>query len=102
MSLLSIAIFMYAFHLPMSAEEIVIILLVTSFGVAIPAAPGCVGTYDYFAKMSLMLYGVNASTAASFAIVTHIISIVPLTVIGMTIVYPVIIRLKNRTMNYAS
>jgi hypothetical protein len=98
MNFAGIFIALYAFHLPVSWEKAVVILLATSFGVAIPAAPGYVGTYDYFAKMALVLYGVNASVAASFAIVTHVVSIVPLTLIGILFVYPALGRLmKSRS-----
>lgn len=97
MSVLVIFIFLYAFHLPITFKEIVVILLATTFGAAIPAAPGYIGTYDYFAKMALVLYGVNASVAASFAVVSHAVSIIPLTVAGILFVYPVLARLMKST-----
>ncbi|EKD92087.1 MAG: hypothetical protein ACD_29C00196G0002 [uncultured bacterium] len=95
MSLFIILIFLYAFHLPVELNESLVILLVTSFGAAIPAAPGNIGTYDYFAKISLVLYGVNASVAASFAVVSHVVSVVPLTLIGILFIYPALSRLMK-------
>ena len=86
-------IFFYAFHLPVSWEKTVVLLLATCFGTAIPAAPGYIGTFDYFSKMALVLYGVNESVAASFAITTHFMSIVPLTLVGIIFVYPAMSRL---------
>jgi len=94
MNLLGLFIMLYAFHLNVSWQETVVVLLATSFGVAIPAAPGNIGTYDYFAKMGLVFYGVNASVATSFAIVSHVISVVPFTIFGILFVYPQIRRLR--------
>lgn len=87
-NLLGTAMILYACHIPVSVEQVVIILLAISFGTAIPAAPGFIGTWDYFAKMALVLYGVNQSIAASFAIISHFISIVPITLIGILFLYP--------------
>ena len=94
-NLFSFVICLYAFGLPVSWDEIVVLLLATCFGTAIPAAPGYIGTYDYFSKLALMLYGVNASVAASFAIATHFLSIVPFTLIGIIFVYPAMSRLMK-------
>lgn len=94
-NLLISAIFLYAFHLPVTWEKTVVLVLATSFGTAIPAAPGYIGTFDYFSKMALVLYGVNQSMAASFAIGTHFMSIVPITLLGIIFIYPVMYRLMK-------
>ena len=96
-NLFGLIIFFYAFHLPVSFGKIVVLLLATCFGTAIPAAPGYIGTFDYFSKMALVLYGVNASIAASFAIATHFMSIVPFTLFGIIFVYPAMSRLMKST-----
>ncbi|OGT42163.1 MAG: hypothetical protein A3F13_05020 [Gammaproteobacteria bacterium RIFCSPHIGHO2_12_FULL_40_19] len=92
-NLFGLAISFYAFHLPVSWEKIVVLLLATCFGTAIPAAPGYIGTFDYFSKMALVLYGVDQSVAASFAIATHFMSLVPFTLLGILFVYPAMSRL---------
>lgn len=93
MSIAGLWIAFYAFHLPVSWERITVLMLATCLGTAIPAAPGYIGTFDYFSKMALMLYGVKESVAISFALATHFMSIVPLTLIGMIFVYPAMGRL---------
>lgn len=102
MNLLGLFIMLYAFHLNVSWRETVVVLLATSLGVAIPAAPGNIGTYDYFAKMGLVFYGVNASVATSFAIVSHLISIVPFTILGILFVYPALSRLMRTSEGAAT
>lgn len=101
MNLLVFVIFFHAFHIPVTWEKIVVLVLATSFGTAIPAAPGYIGTFDYFSKMALVLYGVNQSVAASFAIATHFMSIVPFTLLGIIFVYPVMHRLMKATKGKA-
>jgi uncharacterized membrane protein YbhN (UPF0104 family) len=84
----SIAIWIAAFDLSVPWYAPVVVTIFTAFGVAIPSSPGYVGTYHYFAKLSLQLFGVSASLATSFAIVGHAMAIVPFTVIGIAIVAP--------------
>lgn len=99
MNISGLLIAFLAFHLPVSWQCIIVLLLATCFGTAIPAAPGYIGTFDYFTKIALTIYGVNSSVAVSFAIATHFMSIVPLTVVGIIFVYPVLGKLlksKNK------
>lgn len=55
---------------------------VIAFGVAIPAAPGFFGVFEALAVASLALYGVDRAPAVTFAIGFHILSFIPVTVIG--------------------
>jgi uncharacterized membrane protein YbhN (UPF0104 family) len=60
-----------------------VVLVVTTVSIVIPSTPGYVGTYHYLCQLSLMMFGVPASEALSFAVVAHAVSIVPVTVIGL-------------------
>jgi uncharacterized protein (TIRG00374 family) len=93
MNLICIAVMLKAFHIVVPWQAVIVLALATSFGTAIPAAPGYIGTFDYFSKMALVLFGVPASLAASFAIVSHIVLMVPLTLVGIIFVYPILGRL---------
>lgn len=84
----SIAIWIAAFDLPVPGYAAFVVTIFTAFGVALPSSPGYVGTYHYFAKLSLQLFGVSASLATSFAIVGHAMTIVPFTLIGIVVVAP--------------
>jgi uncharacterized protein (TIRG00374 family) len=53
-----------------------------AFGVAIPAAPGFFGVFEAMAVASLALYGVDRASAVGFAIGFHILSFIPVTVLG--------------------
>lgn len=88
MNLIALMFILSAFHLSFSISQSLIVLLATALGVAIPSAPGYIGTFDYFAKSALMLYGINESVSTSFAITAHFISIVPFTLLILCFLYP--------------
>jgi len=49
----------------------------------LPSSPGYVGTFDYFASLGLIAYGARAEGAAAFALVTHLMLWVPVTIVGL-------------------
>jgi uncharacterized protein (TIRG00374 family) len=51
-------------------------------GVAAPQAPGFFGVFESFGRVGLGLYGVPADAAVSWAIGYHLLSFVPITVMG--------------------
>jgi uncharacterized protein (TIRG00374 family) len=67
-------------HLPFSASLFLQNLI--AVGVALPSAPGFFGVFEKFATVGLGIYGVGAAAATSWAIGFHILSFIPITVIG--------------------
>lgn len=59
-----------------------VLLVMVSIGIMIPASPGFVGTYHYFCVQGLALFGVGANEASSFAIILHISNYIPVTLLG--------------------
>ena len=55
---------------------------VIAIGVAVPSSPGFFGVFEKGAQLGLALYGVPATLAVSWAIGFHILSFIPITVIG--------------------
>ncbi len=53
-----------------------------AFGVAVPAAPGFFGVFEALTIVGLALYGVDRAAATSFAIGFHILTFIPVTVLG--------------------
>jgi uncharacterized protein (TIRG00374 family) len=51
-------------------------------GVSLPSTPGFFGPFETAATWALPLYGVSHSAAATWAIVFHIVSFIPITLIG--------------------
>jgi conserved hypothetical protein len=67
-------------HVPWSATLFVQGLIVV--GVALPSAPGFFGMFEIMAIAGLGLYGVDKSDAATWALVFHVTSLIPITLIG--------------------
>ena len=56
---------------------------IIAIGVAVPQAPGFFGVFEHFARIGLVgIYGVPADAAVSWAIGFHLLSYIPITVIG--------------------
>ncbi|MFB3895374.1 MAG: lysylphosphatidylglycerol synthase transmembrane domain-containing protein [bacterium] len=68
-------------NLPSYASPI--ILAVSNLGMMIPSSPGAVGTFEFFAKKSAMLFTGDPVSSVSYAILVHVIWVVPLTLLGL-------------------
>ncbi|MEO7368211.1 MAG: lysylphosphatidylglycerol synthase transmembrane domain-containing protein [Gemmatimonadaceae bacterium] len=68
-------------NLPFSAALFLQTLI--AIGVALPSAPGFFGVFEKLANVGLAIYGVGADRATSWAIGFHILSFIPITVIGV-------------------
>jgi uncharacterized protein (TIRG00374 family) len=66
---------------PFSAAMFVNGLIV--FGAAIPAAPGYFGPFEILGVAGLKLYGVDESLAAAWALGFHVLSLIPIVLIGL-------------------
>ncbi len=71
-----------------------------AIGVAVPSLPGFFGVFEYFARTGLGIYGIDPALATSWAISYHILTFLPITMIG--IYYFVTLGLKLSDMNASS
>ena len=55
---------------------------IIAMGVAVPSAPGFWGAFEAFAIVGLGLYGVSGEAAVTWAIAYHVVSFIPITIIG--------------------
>jgi uncharacterized protein (TIRG00374 family) len=53
-----------------------------ALGTAVPALPGFFGVFEYMSVQGLSVYGVGQQQAATWAIGYHLLSFVPITLIG--------------------
>ncbi len=56
---------------------------VLGFWVAVPSSPGFVGVFEYAARIGLAVYGVPENIAVSWAIGYHVLSFIPITLMGV-------------------
>jgi hypothetical protein len=54
-----------------------------AIGVAAPSSPGFFGVFEYVAKVALVLYGVGESQAVAWGFGYHILTFIPITLIGL-------------------
>ncbi len=74
--------FAFNFHLGFGASLVVLVII--SLGLMIPSSPGFIGTYHWFCKASLGIYGISGNAAISFAVISHAMNTIPFTVIGLS------------------
>jgi glycosyltransferase 2 family protein len=72
-----------AFHLPVPAEGALLLQGLIGFGVAIPAAPGFWGVFEYATRLTLQFYGIGATLALAYAFAFHIAGFLPITLLGL-------------------
>lgn len=65
---------------PFSAAVLVQVLIV--FGVALPSTPGFFGIFELVAIKSLGFYGVDQNLAGAWGLSYHVLSLIPITLIG--------------------
>lgn len=79
-ALLNFTMFL-AFSFPLSLTAAYVLVIIANLGMMIPAAPGFVGSFQFFCVVSLALFGIGREEALSFSILSHILQI--LFVVGL-------------------
>jgi uncharacterized protein (TIRG00374 family) len=72
-----------ALDLELSFWAALIIQMVIGLGVILPAAPGYVGNFEYFAVLSLALFGIVQESALAYALLAHVCQFIPVTAVGL-------------------
>ena len=72
-----------AFHLSVPAQGALLLQGLIGFGVAIPAAPGFWGVFEYATRLTLQFYGVEATLALAYAFAYHLAGFFPITFLGL-------------------
>jgi len=79
----TVRLWIEAFGLAVPEPAAVVVLVFIVLGTAIPASPGYVGTFDYFAVRALDLFGVARESAVSFALVSHAMALLPVALLAI-------------------
>lgn len=78
-----------------SFGSVLLVLVFVTVGYMIPAAPGAIGTVQYFTAIGLGLLGADPSRAAGFALVNHFLTYVVLTGLGFVALFTLRIRFSE-------
>ncbi|MGA2193267.1 MAG: lysylphosphatidylglycerol synthase transmembrane domain-containing protein [Nitrospirota bacterium] len=76
-----------AFGLPYGPYISNYFLVVTCFSVAVPSTPGFIGTYEAAAVGSLVILGLSMNEALGFALVSHAVNYISVTLLGFFFLY---------------
>jgi glycosyltransferase 2 family protein len=79
----SFALCFRAFALPVPVEGALLLQGLLGFGVAVPAAPGYAGVFEFVTRKTLELYGIAPVLAVSYAVAYHVTTFIPITVLGL-------------------
>jgi uncharacterized protein (TIRG00374 family) len=71
----------FGFILPVMASFVVMIILIV--GIAIPTAPGYIGSWHFACVLGLSFFGLAKAEALSFAVVYHFLSMVIVVLLGV-------------------
>jgi uncharacterized protein (TIRG00374 family) len=72
-----------AFGLAVPLDAALLLQGIIGFGVAVPSTPGFVGVFEAATRVTLAIYGVDASLAVSYALTYHLTTFLPITVLGL-------------------
>ncbi len=73
----------YSFNIDLSFAGACFVTVCLSLAVALPQAPGFIGVFHIATQKSMDVFGVGLSSAQSFAIILWMVSIIPVTVVGI-------------------
>ncbi len=77
-----ISLSMHAVAIPVRLDGPLLVILIVNLAIAIPAAPGNIGTLELAATFALTTLGVQQERAAAFALLYHGVQLVPLVLVS--------------------
>lgn len=86
-----------AFHLQLPFACGVLVIVAVGLSMILPSPPGAIGVFEGAALIALKAYGVDHSTALSFALVLHAVNFVPFILVG-----PLLLHHNSRTSGVKS
>jgi uncharacterized protein (TIRG00374 family) len=72
-----------ALDIELSFSAALVLQMVIGLGVILPAAPGYVGTFEYFTVLGLALFGIGHEPAFAYALLAHICQFIPVSAVGL-------------------
>ena len=85
----------YATNKLHSTTGALLVQSIIAFAVSIPSSPGFFGPFEAASRVGLSIYGVDPTRIVSFAVGIHILSFIPITVLGLWYAHRVGISLSD-------
>ena len=95
--ILTISFLMAAFNIKASVMIALFMFAVGGFGFAVPSAPSGIGPFEWAIVFGLSLIGVEKNIAFPYALVYHMMGILPIVIIGFIFLFILGVDLKTAT-----
>lgn len=102
METISVGLIMRSLHLHLPWIASLFVLVVVSLSFAIPAGPGSVGTYEFFAVTALTPFAVDGSKALGLALVLHTVGYAMTSAVGLACLWTESLSLQEVVMRAQS
>ncbi len=76
-----------AMEIPLPFSASFAIFISVALGVIIPSSPGFIGVYHFFCQKAVEMYGIDASRAFAYAVVTHFVQFIAVTILGFLFLF---------------
>jgi uncharacterized protein (TIRG00374 family) len=84
-----------AIHLPIGPALATVVLLGINLAMALPSMPASAGAFEGGATLVLVLSGIAKGPAVAFALLYHVVQVVPVTIAGLAVVSKVGVTLDR-------
>ena len=85
--------FIFLLEIDISLTQVLVVFVVSAFGMALPSTPGSFGVYEASMIMALSWYGIDKEQAVVAALLCHLIQFVPAVVTSLIILFKMPINL---------
>ena len=85
----------FPFHIKLSLLSALFLMVAILFGIAIPSAPGFIGTFHWVCAAALIFLGVEENRAKSYAVMLWFVSFIPITSLGLFLLWKEGLSLKG-------
>ncbi|MBX7110645.1 MAG: flippase-like domain-containing protein [Dehalococcoidia bacterium] len=92
-----------ALHMEVSPAVAIVLGCSTNLAMLVPSSPAQIGVYHAAATLTLVAFGVDRSVAVSFSVLSHLVNVVPVSLVGAAfLVAELTVRRPRRAAGEAS
>ena len=94
-TLLILYFLFFPFQIKLSLFSALFLMVAIVFGIAIPSAPGFIGTFHWVCAAALVFLGVEENRAKSYTVILWFVSFIPITSLGLFMLWREGLSLKT-------
>jgi uncharacterized protein (TIRG00374 family) len=93
---LSYWILMEAFHLSLPLDAAILVTVATNLSLGLPSSPAALGVFEAATIIALDAFDIPQAEALSYALILHVLNLVPFLIIGAVLLGPSALRRNRR------